>query len=561
MDYKPENPIIVQGDKTVLLEVHSPLYEQARDGLARFAELVKSPEHIHTYRITPLSIWNAVAAGFSADEAVSTLESFAKYDIPAHVITEIKDYAGRYGRIKLEKDGDRLKLSVSDIYLAEELYRHKVIFALIAERSDKTEFKVLPINRGLLKQELIRIGWPAEDLAGYVKGEKFEINLNDQTSVGAPFKLRDYQQNAVDIFHAGGGVKGGSGVVVMPCGAGKTIIGIGTMACLDTSTLIITTSTTALRQWREELIDKTSVTEDDVGEYSGFAKDIAPITITTYQMLTHRKSKQENFEHFELFNKRKWGLIVYDEVHVLPAPVFMVTAQIQATRRLGLTATLVREDGKEEDVFALIGPKRADVPWKVLEDSGWIAPAICREVRLTLPEELKMEYAIANNRDKFRIASENSEKLKVVEKLLEKHQGESTLVIGQYLSQLEYIAEKLDAPLLTGKTKQSLRDELFKGFKDGEIKVLVVSKVANFAVDLPDARVAIQVSGTFGSRQEEAQRLGRILRPKEDGGQATFYTLVTRDTTEMGFAQHRQLFLTEQGYAYEILDASVYEQG
>lgn len=559
MDYKPDNPVIVQGDKTVLLEVHSPFYKDARDGLARFAELVKSPEHIHTYRITPLSIWNAVAAGYSSDEAVATLEKYAKYEIPAHVITEIQDFAGRYGRVVLEKDDQGLKLTVSDIYLAEEIYRHKKILSLVSERTDKTEFRVLPINRGLIKQELIRIGWPAEDMAGYVEGEKFNISLKDTTTVGASFNLRDYQQNAVEIFHAGGGVKGGSGVIVMPCGAGKTIIGIGAMSKLNTSTLIITTSTTALRQWKDELVDKTTIDPDDIGEYSGYSKQIAPITITTYQMLTHRKNKDDKFEHFELFDKRRWGLIVYDEVHVLPAPVFMVTAQIQATRRLGLTATLVREDGKEEDVFALIGPKRADVPWKVLEDSGWIAPAVCREIRLQLPEEAKMEYAIANNRDKFRIAAENPLKLDTVEKILEQHKGQPTLVIGQYLAQLEYIAEKLDAPLLTGKTRQSHRDELYKKFKDGDIKVLVVSKVANFAVDLPDARVAIQVSGTFGSRQEEAQRLGRILRPKEDDGQATFYTLVTRDTQEMSFAQHRQLFLTEQGYVYEILDSSIYE--
>lgn len=557
MPFAPENPLIVQGDRTVLLDVHSPKFGAARDRLARFAELIKSPEHIHTYRITPLSIWNAVAAGASAEEAVETLVSYAKYNVPRHVLTEIGEYAGRYGRLKIEKGdgGDFLFLVASETYIAEEIHHRKELRPFLGERVSPAVFKFPALNRGRLKQELVRAGWPAEDLAGYVKGEFLKLELLKESAGGLPFHLRDYQRLAVDAFYADGAVKGGSGVIVMPCGAGKTIIGMGVMAKIEASTLVITTSVTALRQWISELKDKTGIDPELVGEYSGHEKSVKPITITTYQILTHRKKKGDPFTHFKLFNQRNWGLIIYDEVHILPAPVFSITAEIQARRRLGLTATLVREDRREDDVFALIGPKKADVPWKELEESGWIAPAVCRELRIELPRNLRMDYAVADRRRQFRLASENPEKLEFIRRILKLHEGESTLVIGQYLKQLKIIAEEIEAPIITGQTRQKLRDELYEDFRLGGIPVMVVSKVANFAVDLPDARVAIQVSGTFGSRQEEAQRLGRILRPKEDGGQASFYTIVTRDTSEMEFARHRQLFLTEQGYAYEILNA------
>lgn len=557
MAVQSKNPIIVQGDNTVLLEVHSPIYTEARDVLARFAELVKSPEHIHTYRITPLSIWNAIAAGMQADEAVEALERYAKYDVPQNVISEIRDYADRYGRVRIEKSEkkDHLLLHVSDEYLAEQIANRKALIPLLKARASKTSFLVFAIHRGKLKLELIKAGWPAEDLAGYVEGEPFALSLLETSKQGRRFQLRDYQSEAVAAFWAGGHAKGGSGTIVMPCGAGKTIIGMGAMEKVKTSTLIITTSVSALRQWVDELKDKTDIDPEQIGEYSGHKKDVKPITVTTYQILTHRKKKDEEFKHFGLFNERDWGLIIYDEVHVLPAPVFSVTADIQARRRLGLTATLVREDNLEEDVFALIGPKKADVPWKQLEKQGWIAPAICSEIRLPLESNLRMDYALAGKREMFRLASENPSKVAIVKALLKKHEGEPTLVIGQYLDQLNEIAQEIDAPIITGKTPQGKRDELYSAFRKGELPVLVVSKVANFAIDLPDARVAIQVSGTFGSRQEEAQRLGRILRPKEDSGKAHFYTLVTRDTIELEFSRHRQLFLTEQGYAYEILDS------
>ncbi len=557
MAYVPDNPIIVQGDRTVLLEVHSPLYAEARDALARFAELIKSPEHVHTYRITPLSIWNAVAAGTDGPQVVDDLKRFAKYDVPEHVLTEVREYAARYGQLIIEKGDDPafVLLRAADEFLAEQIARRKELTPFLKERVDQTSFLVPVHQRGLLKVELIKTGWPAEDLAGYVRGEALAFHTVDVSKSGPPFQLRDYQAEAVRTFHAAGGVKGGSGVIVMPCGAGKTIIGIGVMEAVQASTLIITTSVTALRQWISELLDKTDLTPDQIGEYSGHRKDVKPITVTTYQILTHRKKKSDEFPHFALFNERDWGMIVYDEVHVLPAPVFSITAEIQARRRLGLTATLVREDGKAEDVFALIGPKKADVPWKELEKSGWIAPAVCREVRLPLPTSIRMDYALGDRRQQFRLASENPDKLDLVMEILRRHAGEPTLVIGQYLDQLEEISRSIDAPIITGKTPQGARDELYREFREGRLPVLVVSKVANFAIDLPDARVAIQVSGTFGSRQEEAQRLGRILRPKEDGGRAYFYTLVTRDTSELEFSQHRQLFLTEQGYAYEILFA------
>lgn len=553
---RPENPLIVQGDHTVLVEVDSPRYQEARDALARFAELIKSPEHIHTYRITPLSIWNACAAGIGTDEIVQTLHEYSKYQVPPHVAVEIREYASRYGRLRLERDTDGLVLSAADLPLAEEILRHKQVAPLLQERLSPLCFRVEPAARGRIKQVLVKVGFPAEDLAGYREGEPLPIALRAVTASGAPFALRHYQEDAARVFHAGGSERGGSGVIVLPCGAGKTIVGMACMAAVQASTLVLTTSVTATRQWIAELLDKTTLHADQVGEYNGSAKDVRPVTVATYNIMTWRSREDAEFVHLKLFDERNWGLIIYDEVHLLPAPVFQVTAGLQARRRLGLTATLVREDGREDDVFALIGPKKVDVPWKVLEGEGWIATATCTEVRLPMPESLRMTYAVAEARDKFRIASENPDKLPIVRKLLQQHRGEPTLIIGMYVDQIKQIAAELGVPVLTGTTAQRKRDALYEDFKAGRVSVLAVSKIANFAVDLPDAAVAIQVSGTFGSRQEEAQRLGRILRPKPGANQAHFYTLVSRDTVEQEFALKRQLFLCEQGYNYEIRDVS-----
>ena len=556
MPPSPENPLIVQGDQTLLLEVDSPRFAAARDALAAFAELVKSPEHVHTYRLTPLSIWNACAAGHTAEAIVGVLREFTKYPVPPHVETEVRDYASRYGRLKLTRGADEgLVLTADDLPLAEQTAHHKLVAPLLGRRLGPLAFGLAAGQRGALKQALVKMGFPAEDLAGYVVGEALALALRPTTRGGLPFALREYQSDAARAFHAGGGERGGSGVIVLPCGAGKTIVGMACLAAVQASTLVLTTSITACRQWRDELLDKTTLAPDAIGEYSGAAKEVRPVTIATYSILTYRDQADGPFVHFGLFDQRPWGLIIYDEVHLLPAPIFRVTASLQARRRLGLTATLVREDGHEDDVFALIGPKKAEVPWKVLEHQGWIAKATCTEVRLPLPEGQRLPYAVADARAQFRIASENRDKLRLVRAILARHPDEPTLVIGMYLDQLKVIARELGAPLLDGATGQAKRDELYAAFKAGKVPVLVVSKVANFAVDLPDAAVAIQISGTFGSRQEEAQRLGRILRPKPGHNQAHFYSLVTRDTVEQEFALKRQLFLCEQGYAYEIRDA------
>jgi DNA excision repair protein ERCC-3 len=554
--YRPENPLIVQSDQTVLVEVASPRYAEARDALARFAELVKSPEHVHTYRITPLSIWNAAAAGEPAAVMLEALDEYAKYPVPEHVRVQIRDFAARYGRLRLLRGEDALLLEAEDAPLAEEIAHHRSVAPLLGARLGTRAFRVDPLLRGRLKQALIRIGFPAEDLAGYTAGEALPLSLCQTTRGGVPFRLRTYQAGAAAAFHSGGSERGGSGVIVLPCGAGKTIVGMVCMAQLQTSTLILTTSVTAVRQWIAELLDKTSLLEDQIGEYTGEAKDIRPITIATYQILTHRAHSDAEFTHLRLFDRRNWGLIVYDEVHLLPAPVFQVTAGLQARRRLGLTATLVREDGREDDVFALIGPKKADVPWKKLETEGWIATASCTEVRVEMPAELRMPYAVADARSKFRVASENAAKLPVVREILNRHPDEPTLIIGMYVDQVRELAGELDIPVLSGTTTQRVRDRLYAEFRAGTLRVLAVTKVANFAVDLPDAAVAIQVSGTFGSRQEEAQRLGRILRPKAGANQAHFYSLVSRDTVEQEFALKRQLFLCEQGYEYHIVDGA-----
>lgn len=556
MQYNPTNPLIVQGDRTILVEVDNPLYSEVRDALAPFAELEKSPEHIHTYRITPLSLWNAAAAGLSAQVMIEVLEKYTKFPIPGNLPTDIAELVGRYGRIKLEKWQDKLKLICTDKPLLEELARQPKVKQYLGDKLDESSYVVEAAHRGVLKQALILVGYPAEDLAGYTEGAVLPVELRALARSGLPFHVRDYQRDAASIFYAGGDVRGGSGVIVLPCGAGKTIVGIASMALVQRNTLVLTTSITAVKQWRREILDKTDLSDKDVAEYTGETKELGPVTIATYQIVTHRPDKNEDYPHFKLFEERDWGLIIYDEVHLLPAPVFRVTAQIQARRRLGLTATLIREDGREGDVFSLIGPKKYDVPWRELETRGWIAEATCSEVRVTMPDALRMEYAVAEWREKYRVASENPAKDDIVGHLLQHYKDQRVLVIGQYLKQLRRLSQRFDLPLITGSTGNAEREDLYNRFRKGQERHLILSKVGNFAIDLPDANVLIQVSGTFGSRQEEAQRLGRILRPKASGETAHFFTLVSRDTREQDFAHHRQLFLTEQGYSYTIIDGS-----
>lgn len=557
------NPIIVQSDRTILLEVDHPLYSEARDALAQFAELEKSPEHIHTYRLSPLSLWNAASGGMDADTILTLLSHYSKYSLPTNVVTEIREYISRYGRLKLIRDGERFLLTSDDPILIVEVLHHKRTQPYVLQQLDRNTLLVDGSRRGHIKQALMHMGFPAEDLAGYSDGSPLPMKLRHETLQGLSFAPRAYQIAATGAFYASGAPSGGSGVVVLPCGAGKTIVGITTMAEIQRATLILTPNTVAVRQWISEIIDKTDIAPEMVAEYTGDRKEIAPITVSTYQILTYRRAgstnkngiDEEDYPHFSLFTSHDWGLIIYDEVHLLPAPVFRVTAEIQAKRRLGLTATLVREDGREADVFSLIGPKKYDVPWRELEHQGWIATAECHEIRVGLTEDEQMNYAMAETREKYRIAAENPEKVRITHYLVERHQNDQILIIGQYLDQLKQLADELQAPLLTGRVSTTQREKLYEQFRRGEIKRLVVSKVANFAIDLPDANVAIQVSGTFGSRQEEAQRLGRILRPKRDGGQAYFYSIITRDTRDQEFSANRQLFLTEQGYRYVIEDA------
>jgi DNA excision repair protein ERCC-3 len=547
-----KRPLVVQSDGTLLLEVQGDWSAAARNALCAFAQLERSPEYIHTYRITPLSLWNAAASGVTVAWIDEVLRRFSRYPVPELVRQEVREQMGRFGRATLLPwSQDRLLLRIDDPRVRLELERSEELIPFWVE--SRNEGLLLPVGeRGTLKQALVRAGYPAEDLCGYVDGVGMPIGLPSVTHNGQPFALRPYQQAAVDTFHHGGGPRGGAGVIVLPCGAGKTVIGIGVMARLQTSTLILATNTVAVHQWRDEILDKTDVAPELIGEYTGDLKQIRPVTIGTYQILTYRSSRDEEFRHLELLRQRQWGLIIYDEVHMLPAPVFRATAEIQVRRRLGLTATLVREDGLEGDVFALIGPKRYDLPWKILEQTGYIAEAECYEIRLELSEQEHIEYALASRRDKFRIAAENSRKIRIVEELIENNPEDAILVIGQYISQLKRVASDLSLPLITGQTPNAERERLYDEFRRGKQRVLVVSKVANFAIDLPDASLAIEISGTFGSRQEEAQRLGRILRPKARA--ARFYTLVSRDTLEQEFAARRQLFLVEQGYRYRILN-------
>ena len=540
-----DGPLIVQSDKTLLLEVDHEQADACRKAIAPFAELERSPEHIHTYRLTPLGLWNARAAGHDAEQVVNVLLTFSRYAVPHALLVDVAETMARYGRLRLDKDpAHGLVLTSTDRAVFEEVLRSKRVAGMLGERLGDESVAVHPSQRGNLKQALLKLGWPAEDFAGYVDGEAHDIDL-DETD----WSLRTYQKEAAASFW-----DGGSGVVVLPCGAGKTLVGAAAMAHARATTLILVTNTVAARQWKSELIRRTSLTEEEIGEYSGARKEIRPVTIATYQVLTMKRKGV--YPHLELLDARDWGLIVYDEVHLLPAPIFRMTADLQARRRLGLTATLVREDGREGDVFSLIGPKRYDAPWKDIESQGWIAPADCVEVRVTLPDGERLAYATADPDERYRLASCTHSKTLVAEQLVKEHQGEPTLVIGQYLDQLDELAEHLQAPVIKGETTVKERERLFEAFRTGEIGLLVVSKVANFSVDLPEAAVAIQVSGSFGSRQEEAQRLGRLLRPKADGKTARFYTIVSRDTVDADFAQNRQRFLAEQGYAYRIVDAA-----
>ena len=539
-----DGPLIVQSDKTLLLEIAHADAPAARAAIAPFAELERSPEHIHTYRVTPLALWNARAAGHDAEQVVDALVRWSRFPVPQALLVDVVETMSRYGRLVLQTHpAHGLIMSTTDRAVLEEVLRHKKVAPMIGARIDQDTVIVHPSERGRLKQVLLKVGWPAEDEAGYVDGEAHEISLDT-----ANWELRSYQSDAVEGFWAGG-----SGVVVLPCGAGKTMVGAAAMARAKATTLILVTNTVAGRQWRRELLARTSLTEEEIGEYSGERKEIRPVTIATYQMMT-RKSRGE-YRNLDLFDSRDWGLVIYDEVHLLPAPVFRMTADLQSRRRLGLTATLVREDGREGDVFSLIGPKRFDAPWKDIESQGWIAPAECIEVRVTPTDAERLSYALAEPEERYRLASTVRTKLPVVQSILGRHPGEPTLVIGAYLDQLEELGEALDAPIIQGSTKNIERERLYDAFRAGEISTLVVSKVANFSIDLPEAAVAIQVSGTFGSRQEEAQRLGRLLRPKADGRQAHFYSVVARDTVDTDYAAHRQRFLAEQGYAYRIVDA------
>ncbi|WP_042412897.1 DNA repair helicase XPB [Streptacidiphilus anmyonensis] len=539
-----DGPLIVQSDKTLLLETGHGLADECRRAIAPFAELERAPEHVHTYRVTPLGLWNARAAGHDAEQVVDALVRFSRYPVPNALLVDIADTMDRYGRLRLSKDPVHgLVLTATDRPVLEEVLRSKKIAPLVGQRIDPDTVVVHPSERGQIKQMLLKLGWPAEDTAGYVDGEAHPIELAQDG-----WKLRAYQEQAAEGFW-----HGGSGVVVLPCGAGKTLVGAAAMAKAKATTLILVTNTVSARQWKHELVKRTSLTEDEIGEYSGARKEIRPVTIATYQVMTTKRKGV--YPHLELFDSRDWGLIVYDEVHLLPAPVFKFTADLQARRRLGLTATLVREDGREGDVFSLIGPKRFDAPWKEIEAQGYIAPADCCEVRVTLTDTERLAYATAEPEERYRFCATTATKRRVTQALVEKHRGTPTLVIGQYIDQLDELGEALDAPVIKGETTNAQRERLFDAFREGEISVLVVSKVANFSIDLPEATVAIQVSGTFGSRQEEAQRLGRVLRPKADGHMAHFYSVVARDTIDQDFAAHRQRFLAEQGYAYRIVDA------
>lgn len=566
-------PLIVQSDRTLLLDVHAPLAEECRNALIPFAELLRSPEHLHTYALTPLSLWNAASAGFTSQDAIDVLKKFSRYEVPQNVLVWISETANRFGKLRLvpcpsDKE-EYLYLVSSSPYVFKEISANPAVQKLMLpctyEEADSEALKGVSVSdeekkycfilnltdRGTVKQQLLKLGWPVKDDVPLQDGAPLQVSLREKTLSGKAFNIREYQKKSAQALIGDRGPGTGFGTIVLPCGAGKTIVGMLIMSMLKTNTLIVTTNISAVHQWIDELVDKTNLERDQIAEYTGENKTILPVTVATYQILTWRPNKTGPYPHFSLFRQNNWGLIIYDEVHTLPAPVFRVAAEIQAVRRVGLTATLVREDGCEGYVFSLVGPKRYDVPWKELERSGWIASAECVEVRLGLPQDKEIEYAVSQQRAKHKIASENPVKDKIVVELVKKFPQDKILVIGQYLDQLHNLAKLLDAPIITGKTPNSERDKIYADFRSGNIHVLVVSKVANFAIDLPDASMAIQVSGTFGSRQEEAQRLGRILRPKERTSR--FFTLITRNTVEEDFGSNRQKFLAEQGYSYRIL--------
>ena len=555
-------PIIVQGDGTILLDVSTEHFEEIRNFLLVFAELVKSPEYIHTYRITLVSLWNAASLNYSAESIIDFLKKYSSYDIPKNIVKQIESSILKYGRIKIIKeDDDKYYLISDDESIIEEVLHYKAMVKYIKREVNDNKIEIDPIYRGHIKLALINIGYPVEDLAGYKTGEEYHFNLrNKLLSNGEAFSLREYQLNAIEAFYANGRPEGGAGVIALPCGTGKTVVGIAAMSKMQTKTLIIVTGVTACRQWRDEILDKTDIPKEDIGEYNGLNKEIKPITIATYKILTYRKDKESPFVHFELFFKHNWGLIIYDEVHLLPAPIIKLTSEIQSMRRLGLTATLVREDGLEKDVFCLIGPKKFDMPWRELEEKKFIAEAYCYDLRIPLDNTQRADYVVSSDKVKFRIASENILKYEIVKKIIKKLEGKNILIIGQYLDQLNEMKKQTGYTIITGKTPQAERDEIYKKFKSGEIKILIVSKVANLAVDLPDANVLIQISGTFGSRQEEAQRLGRVLRPKKGENKSYFFSVITSDTKEEDFSHKRQLFLTEQGYHYELLDMASFEE-
>lgn len=568
-----ENPLIVQGDRSLLLDVHAPLAEECRNALIPFAELEKSPEHLHTYKLSPLSLWNAASAGFTAENAIEVLQKFARYDVPQSIVMWIKEISSRFGKIKLitgpdievpVKEDSAEKIIEHFLYLVadslpvyKEIAANRTVKKLLTEtlEGDKEapeySFLLKLTDRGTIKQLLLQAGWPVDDKVALSDGEPLDVSLRETTCQGKPLNIREYQKNSAKALIGDKGPGTGFGTIVLPCGAGKTIVGMTIMDMLKTSTLIITTNISAVHQWIDELLDKTNLTADQIAEYSGENKEIKQVTVATYQVLTWRPDKEGPYPHFSIFHERPWGLIIYDEVHMLPAPVFRVVAELQAVRRVGLTATLVREDGCEGYVFSLVGPKRYDVPWKELERDHWIASAECIEVRVDLPVSQEIDYAVATAREKHKIASMNPDKIPIVKEIIEKCPNDKILVIGQYLDQLDEITKMLGCPIITGKTPNTERDKIYADFRQGKIRVLVVSKVANFAIDLPDASLAIQVSGTFGSRQEEAQRLGRILRPKEQ--KSRFFTLITRNTVEEEFGSNRQKFLAEQGYEYKIV--------
>lgn len=553
-------PLIVQGDGTILLDVSARDFEEIRNFMLVFAELLKSPEYIHTYRITLVSLWNAASLNYTSQSIINFLKKYTSYEIPKNIIKQIETSIEKYGKVKIIKENEKYYLISEDKDIIDEVIHYKAVMKYIKKEVDYNKIEIDPIYRGHIKLALINIGYPVQDLAGYKEGEEYHFNLREKLALsGEDFILRDYQKNSADAFYANGKPEGGAGVIALPCGTGKTIVGLDIMHRIQNKTLIIVTGVTACRQWREEILDKTDIPPEDIGEYNGLNKEIKPITIATYKILTYRKNKESPFVHFEIFFRKNWGLVIYDEVHLLPAPIIKLTSEIQSMRRLGLTATLIREDGLEKDVFCLIGPKKFDMPWRELEEKKFIAEAYCYDIRIPLNEKHREDYIISSDKIKFRIASENVSKYDMVKKIIEKLKGKNILIIGQYLSQLDEMKKRTGYTIITGKTPQSERDIIYKKFKSGEIKILIVSKVANLAVDLPDANVLIQISGTFGSRQEEAQRLGRVLRPKKGKNKSYFFSIITNDTKEEDFSHKRQLFLTEQGYHYELLDKDSFD--